>query len=305
MSNMVQYSLWGMCSNHCDFCLLRDKRPMTKEKMIHEIRETRTNLDIVDWKGKFRDGISLLGGELFHITDKDIQDEFMLLIEDIINKILIPVPTAMFSCVTNGIYKPDFLYRVMDRLNERVGMCKVDINFSYDLKYRFHNEETRKLVVENIINFSNRYIYKVAVQMILTQHVINLCKEGKWSPNYFENEEIPGTMLSFLYPHPIYDGNQDTVKTLPDFQFTRADLLWFVRWLRKHNDHCYQSFISSTRNSGIYKFTGRYHKEDDSRLDYPILSDGKEELLPCGHSILYRCYSDSDKCMLCDLENTY
>lgn len=302
MGNMVQYSMWGACSNHCDFCLLRDKHPMTNEDMIHEIRETRKNLDIVDWSGKFSDGISLLGGELFFITDKMVQDEFMMLIEDIIKKILKPVPTSMFSCVTNGIYKPDFLYRVMDRLNERVGMAKVDVNFSYDLKYRFHSEEARKLVIKNVLAFADRYMYKVAVQMILTQHVIDLVRSGKWSPNYLEEVEMPGVMLSFLYPHPIYNG-QDRITTLPDFNFKRSDLLWFVRWLKNNNDHCYHSFLSSTKNSGTYKYTGRYHKSDDSRLDYPILSDGKEELAKCGHSILYRCYSDCDKCLLCDLEN--
>ena len=104
MANIVQYGLWGNCSNHCDFCLKKDKTELTREQLIQEIRETRKNLRIVDWSGQFRDGISLLGGELFHIMDKHVQDEFMLLVEDIINIILKNVPTAVFSCVTNGIY---------------------------------------------------------------------------------------------------------------------------------------------------------------------------------------------------------
>ena len=303
MGNICQYGMWGNCSNHCDFCLRKDKRELTNAQMIREIEETRRNLDIVDWKGKFSDGISLLGGELFHITDPTVQDEFMKLIDDIIKKILTPCPKAVFSCVTNGIYKPDFLYRVMDKLQKSVGMRRVDISFSYDLKYRFHTEEARKLCLQNIQDFQKKYNHILVVQMILTQHVINLCREGKWSPNYFEETECPGSILSFLYPHPIWDGSKTTTKTLPDFNFTRKDLLWFIMWLREHNDRCYNSFISSTRNSGTYKYTGRFDKDLDGLAEQPRLTDGKENLLPCGHSELYRCYTDSDKCMLCDLEN--
>ena len=37
----------------------------------------------------------------------------------------------------------------------------------------------------------------------------------------------------------------------------------------------------------------------------PILSDGKEVLMDCGHSVLYKCYADSNKCCLCDIENIF
>ena len=279
MSNMVQYGMWGNCSNHCAFCLRKDRVQQTPEQMVREIEETRKNLDLVDWKGKFSDGISLLGGELFHITDKKVQDYFLLLIDDIINKVLNVSSTAVFSCVTNGIYEPTFLYKVMDKLKDSVGMHRVDIHFSYDLKYRFKNEYDRHLVIKNIQDFQKRY-----------DHTI-------------EKEECPGSILSFLYPHPIYDGNQTCTKTLPDFNFKRSDLLWFVNWLRDHNYPCYVSFISSTQHSGSYKYTGRFHKDLDGTKEEPMLTDGKEDILPCGHSVLYKCYSDSDKCMMCDLEN--
>lgn len=303
MGNMCQYGMWGNCSNHCAFCLRKDREQLSKERILWEIEQTRKNLDIVDWKNKFSDGISLLGGELFFFTDKDIQEAFLGLLDDIIEKVLKVSPTSVFSCVTNGIYEPTFLYKCIDKLRDAVGMSRIDIHFSYDLKYRFKNEEDRKLVIKNILDFQKRYDHTLVVQMILTQHVINLCREGKWSPNYFETQEIPGTILSFLYPHKIWDGSKDTPKTLPDFNFKRADLLWFVEWLKQHNPNCYDSFMSSTYHSGIYKYTGRFDKDLDGLAEQPRLTDGKEVLLPCGHAELYQCYSDSDKCMMCDLEN--
>ena len=58
---------------------------------------------------------------------------------------------------------------------------------------------------------------------------------------------------------------------------------------------------SSTNASGVYKYTGMRNKSGSIKQQ-PILSDGKEKLLKCGHSELYKCYSDSDECMLCDLQ---
>lgn len=298
--NMVQFGLWANCSNSCDFCLLKNKTFLTKSQMIQEIRNTRENIDVIDWEGKFSYGISLLGGEIYFVTDKEIQDEYMLLVDDIIEKILKKSknPRVRYSTVTNGIYNPDFLFRVVDRISGEVGMDCVDVNFSYDLKYRFKNEECRKLVLENINKFHERYNYSVGVQMILTQFLIDYIKSGEFNINKFMEEEIPGNMLCLLYPHKVRTG-----KILPDFNFKRSDFLWFLRFLQEENPLVYRSFVESTRNSGVFKYTGLYDKGGDTTQE-PVLSDDKEIInQQCGHSILYQCYSDSDKCMLCDINN--
>lgn len=301
MHKMVQYSVWGNCSNSCDFCLRRDRTIHTKDQQIQNIKNIIENIGYIDWKTEYNHGISLLGGELYFITDPDVQNEFMKLIDTIIEKIL-KVSTnehCYYSSVTNGIYEPSFLFRVIDRIRDTVGINHVDLNFSYDLKYRFHSEEKRKLVLENINKFHDRYDYTVGVQMILTQHLINLIKEGKFSVNEFLEKDIPGNNMSFLYPHEIHTG-----KKLDDFFFTRKDLLWFVLWLRSHNYEVYKNFMYSTRNSGTFKYTGFKYKHGNKVDQQPVLSDGKEEINPkCGHSMLYRCYSDSDRCMLCDLQS--
>lgn len=298
MGNMVQYSIWSNCCNNCDFCLRKERIPYSREKQLLTLRRTRKNLDFVDWTDKFSDGISLLGGELYYIEDKELQDEFMLLIDDIIEKVLkvSPNPNVKYSTVTNGIYNPEFLYRVIDRIVDKVGIQAVDLNFSYDMKYRYKNEERRKLVLKNINDFHQRYNYKVGVQMILTQYVIDMWKRGEFDVNRFIDENIPGNTLCFLYPHPI-----ETGLNLTDFNFKRRDLFDFLKYLKEANYFVYVSFMLSTMNSCSYKYTGLKNRTSLDFTEEPKFTDGKEILTECGHSILYRCYTDSDKCLLCDL----
>ena len=80
-----------------------------------------------------------------------------------------------------------------------------------------------------------------------------------------------------------------------------------IEYLQK-NGHfeVLERFLSSVTNSSIFKYTGL----QDKGLDYipqnieqsPVLSKDKAELnKKCGHSTLYQCYSDSDSCLLCDI----
>ena len=302
-NNMVQFGLWSNCCNECDFCLREERIPYLKEKQLYMINAIKENIDTIDWKNDFDCGISILGGEIYYITDKELQDAYMSLIDKIIDVILLPSknPNCRYSTVTNGLYEPSFLYRVIDRIVERAGIKYVDVNFSYDLKYRYKTEERRLLALKNINDFHKRYNYTVGVQMIMTQYVINLWKEGKFDVNKFEQEEIPGNMLSFLYPHPIHTGIK-----LDDFNFNRKDFLQFLMYLKKECPRVYMSFLLSTKNSGTFKYTGLRDRIMDENFSKqkPILSDGKEIINPkCGHSTLYQCYSDTNKCMFCDLLN--
>ena len=298
--NMVQFVVWSNCCNACDFCLREERIPYSKEKQLYYLDMIKKNIEYIDWKDKFSYGISLLGGELYYITDKDLQKSFLELIDVIIEKILkvSPNPECKYSTVTNGLYDPTFLYQVIDKIVKEVGLKAIDVNFSYDLKYRFKSEEDRLKVLKNINDFHKRYNYNVGVQMIMTQYVINEWKAGRFDVNKFMEEEIPGNYLTFLYPHPIRTG-----KKLDDFNFNRTDFLDFIQYLKDECYNVYLSFLHSTKNSGTFKYTGLQNRVHPSVDAQPVLSDGKEIINEnCGHSIIYKCYSDCDDCVLCDLK---
>lgn len=132
--------------------------------------------------------------------------------------------------------------------------------------------------------------------MILTQYVINQWKEGKFDIKNFIDNNIPGNQLCFLYPHPVQTGIK-----LDDFNFNRKDFLQFLLYLKSSYPLVYYSFLHSTKNSATYKYTGLHDRGREDAKEEPVLSDGKEILNKCRHSVLYKCYTDSDKCMLCDL----
>lgn len=299
MGNMIQYGVWANCCNACEFCCRKERIPHSHEKQLRTLDMIKKNIPLQDWKDKFSYGISLLGGELYYITDEDLQFSFLELIDVIIENIIkvSPNPHCKYSTVTNGLYNPKFLFQCIDKFKNTVGMCHVDVNFSWDLKYRFKSEKDANLVLENINKFHDRYNYGVGVQMIMTQYVINAWKEGKFDVNKFMEEKIPGNFLTFLYPHKIHTGKQ-----LADFNFNRKDFLQFLRYLKNECYNQYMSFLYSTKNSAIFKYTGLHDKIKYDEA--PELTDDKEIINPkCNHSILYQCYADSDRCMLCDLMN--
>lgn len=297
---MVQYGLWSNCSNRCDFCLLKESY-ISKKQQLDRLDCIIKNIDYIDWKDKFKHGISLIGGELYYCPDLEVKNKFIELIDVIIEKIIkvSSYPECRYSTVTNGIYQPDLLFEVMDKFKNTVGLDKVDLNFSYDLKYRFHSEESRLLCLENIRKFNERYNRKVAVQMILTQHLIEEYLNKKIDLNIFQKDTLNGNILSLLYPHKIRTG-----KVLKDFYFNRLDFIKFIQRLRNDCFNIYVNFINSVINSSQFKYAGFYDRITNDVSQQPLLEDDKSVYnTSCGHSILYQCYADSDKCMLCDLLN--
>lgn len=300
--NMVQYAVLPNCTNNCKFCLCRDKRILSTDQIIKRINDIDENITYIDWKNKFCKGISLLGGEVYGYLNKHYEERFLYLLENICDKILkVAGKGSKYSTVTNGIYDPEFLFKCADLIVDRCGIDYLDVNFSYDIKYRYSTEKSRQLALSNINKFSKRYNYIVGVQMILTQYVIDSVFNNTWSIDSFLENEIPGNQLVFLYPHPIRSNDLN----LKDFFFKRSSFLKFLLYLEKKYPDIHLNTILSTKNSGTFKYTGLFDPEKDNKQP-PILADGKEVLQEkCGHSILYKCYSDSNKCMLCDIESLW
>lgn len=309
-SKMVQYSVWHNCNNNCKFCLIDNKTFLNKQKQLNSLNSIIENIDHVDWINEFNRGVSLLGGELYYITDKDLQDTFIKLLDVIVDKVILPNQKmgnyyCKYSTVTNGIYSPEFLFFCMDRLIDKIGLQGIDINFSYDIKYRYKNEDDHQKVLSNIKEFQLRYPdYKLGVQSICTQYLIDEILNNNFLQKWYQKN--PNTSIGLLYPHPPHTGF-----IMDDFLPKRESMFELVEYLLKNGfgDEL-EHFKGSVANSSVFKHTGLYYKEDDWGNEFidtkqkPILSQDKtSKNKQCGHSKLYQCYSNSDKCLLCDLNN--
>lgn len=303
---MVQYGLWPNCTNKCDFCLLDDREYKTEAERLHILSIIKENIQSVDWSNKFSDGISLLGGEIFYTDSEKVKESFLDLIQLVINLIFKQSDTSVLSVVSNGIYNPDILLiPTLDLLKEYDVLDRFNLNFSYDVKYRFHTEESRLQCISNINLVYDKYGINPLVQTCLTQYLIDMHLNNTFNLFAFKEKYFPHSELAFLYPHKIKTGKQ-----LDDFFFSRNSLFEFIRWMKKNNyNKQLDNFIQSVINSSQFKYTGLWDRseintwnEDNRKMinQEPTL-ERKQILTECGHSQLYRCYSDCNRCMLCDL----
>lgn len=312
---MIQYGIHSKCNGCCKFCLIKDETVLSMDEIYGELQRVKENIKFIstqdeNWTNKYKNGVSLLGGELYFIKDEKYKKLLLEVIDVVIEEVLkkSPYEHVFFSTVTNGCYDPEWLlYPVVDKIATSVGMNHVDVNFSYDLDYRFNSEEKRQRVEKTINEFHQRYNYTTNIQMILTQNVIDRILNEGWRPKDFVAETFPGNRLAFLYPHGIHRGNDfQGERQLPGFFFTRDSFIKAMRVLKNEDPFLFEAFLKSTRNSAVYKPTGLYFKGESGWSEQkPVYSDGKEIInqdCPVKHSNLYRCYADCDKCMLCDLE---
>lgn len=304
--SMVQYGLWPNCTNNCDFCLLEDRVYKTEEERLQILEFIKHNIQIVDWKGKFSDGISLLGGEVFYTESEKVKDSFLDLVSLIIDVVFKKNGAKILSIVSNGIYDPNILLiPTLNMLKQKNMIDRFNLNFSYDIKYRFHSEKSRLQAISNINMVYDKYGIKPCVQTCLTQYLIDSFFHDDVNLFDIKEKEFPNSILTFLYPHKIKTG-----KVLNDFFFTRSSLLKFVSWMKKNNHEVeLESFIQSVINSAQFKYTGlwdrrgiqNWRSNSVDKIEQQPTLERKQILTECGHSQLYRCYADSDKCMLCDL----
>jgi hypothetical protein len=302
---MVQYGLWSNCTNNCDFCLLKDREYKSEVERLNMISSIRENIHCLDWKTQFADGISLLGGEIYYTESNKIKVAFLELIEDIIKTIILPNPKAIYSTVTNGIYDSKILLEPTLDLFIKYGVLdQVDINFSWDLKYRFHNEFSLQQMLKNVNLVYDKYQLIPTVQTCLTQYLIDAHLNNTFNLFDYQAKFFPHTRLALLYPHKINTG-----KIITDFFFTRESLFKFIKYLKAMNkNELIQHLIQSVTNSSQFKYTGLWKrdslyskKQDIEEIQQVPTLENKQVLLDCGHSDMYRCYTDSDKCLLCDL----
>lgn len=292
---MLQYLLWTNCNNNCRFCIRGDKSDSFKNlsDMLESVKKAKESICNQDWT-KYDGGISVIGGELFYIKDEVLQDALFSLFETVVDKVLKLRENIYLVLISNLIYDTAFLEKVLNMFKNRGVEEQIQLHTSYDIKYRYATIDDKLLYEQNLYKIRKLYPnLAITVQNILTQYFIEQVNSGKFDINSFEDE----FMVKFALLVPL---KSNLSSKLSDFFPKRKDFINFLIKISSENPIVFRKFIDSAR----YAFTSKdfIDTQNDKEL---IPSNSAKFYAPnmkCGHSDVFNCYSDSDKCMLCDIE---
>jgi hypothetical protein len=293
MKSKVQFRLWEDCDNDCSFCNIQKGRKSTtkeeKEMILFEVKTEIWQKDFFDRYGT----IGFIGGELY-TGELHIYKLWREIIKKIADSSVeqIWIGTNLLSPLPK-----DLQWTLANLPKEKVLVCT-----SWDYIGRF--KEGREIIWKDNINKLKSLGHYTHVSFILSQEFVTAyCKDPSIFPmicdSYcpllvepYEDEYIRDPNFT----HAMYrEAVQHNVLTLP----TRQQFLNFL------------SMSSFTKATWINFTDNTSHADNvrvfiDSKKMQFLNRWGKTRwILPCGHFIYNLGYSDSSKCMACDVENFY
>lgn len=315
---LKQYELWQTCQNNCVFCFNKanawksddEAKKLALEAVIEDLdKQVLLHSDL---------SIELIGGDFFQgqLSNPDVRDLFFKLIEKLkklgdSNKIK---QVVLFVTLTIG--EQEELYKTLDILCS--DNFEVWVSTSYDTKGRFDDKKLENWKKHMSI-LSKMSTVHLNTTIILTQAFVESVLSGEF--NFIDFQLTYNTTLFFKHPLIMLDeiAKQDSSFGQRErYISAKKDMLKRIPWfLPKREDTL--KVMSKMAEIGILdRLMGLDYRADD--LDAKFAEEGhwvktirnkdknieseNEAKNPCGHLITYMCYSDSDKCLLCD-KDTY
>lgn len=314
MKKQLQFELWQECNNRCKFCYLGKGNRYTPDHVklnsLKNVLEMISNLDTY----KEYDTIGYLGGEFFQgqLNTQEIRDKFFALMEKTAWLLKNKYIRSVWIYATLTIGDQQDLYDTLKLFGDCDGLWLLT---SYDTYGRFHTkalEENWRYHMKNIQKLYPKIKFNVTT--ILSQDLITKYLNNEIS---FKEMSKEFKCTFFFKQGGLYDGmsKQESLVKLPKFLPKRSDFLKFLSkvydeepkdtWDRLFNikyraDSLYRNFNSEDQSMIL---NIRY-KDRKSEIEVPDNPKAEEMLLsPCGHSVTYTAYIDSDACVLCDKES--
>lgn len=265
---MIQVRLWNDCSNNCSFCSLKGKKGHTAiENKKARILKLLTLND---------DKIGLIGGEFFEGQLFGCENEWLEMIKKI--------RCSDLLITANLLYKPYLLEETL-KIRPDILLCT-----SYDTVGRFKNEEQKEEWLERVNSLK-----KVFCTIIPTQDMINdkFIDKIKCGINLCE----PHLGLDWYWSVDKFKYHEELIKNNTIFNLPkRMDLLkWFIM---------HRKVLLLMKNYKLTHFNNILGFDKNNKFIYEMENrfNDKNFIAECGHPYFSRCYADSDKCLICDLE---
>lgn len=264
---MIQVRLWNDCSNNCSFCSL-GKKPITKieDKKVRLLKLSQLK----------DDKIGIIGGEFFEGQLRGCENEWLEMIKNI--------SCSDLFITANLIYEPYLLKETLE-IRPDILLCT-----SYDSVGRFKNQKLKEDWLARVNSLSNIFCTIIPTQDIINdsfidkiQCGINLC-EPHLGIDWLKN-------VDKKHYHDILI-EENKIFNLPK----RKDLL---KWLLKH-----PFILENLKNYKATHFNTILSFDQNNNFIYESFDRFEDDnfMADCGHPYFSRCYADSDKCLICDVE---
>lgn len=260
MNNFIQFELWKECSQHCPFCFNRGQKAVDKDKSFTYILDTlnHTEPDSYDYFG-------LIGGEFFNGEMVGYEELFKTTLNRMVelNPKKIFITTSLLFDI--GLHLIPFLKDI--QFKDKIVLCT-----SWDVKYRFHNQEQQALWAKNVLWLRNHFPeLEVHVEMIITQHLIDAVLAKHIQFDLFK--QVFKCSLDFIEPSSglYFKGKEDCQKALPGFFPTKVSFIKFLNCIKRDID--LQTFLAMDYRSN------ELHYYEDGLLS--VASDRRETAGRC------------------------
>lgn len=285
MIKTYEYVLWNNCTMSCKFCNLKYKHQSTLQEQIDSIRSIEKDLDLLfqdDSEAKFN--LLFVGGEIFNKLPSVLEE----LLYSLYTKVFENNKVNIIYFNTNLLYKIDndsLLVKVLNKAKSLNKLRKIHFTTSDDYVGRFSSEEQKNLLYSNIDYLNSNYSQmNIISNMIMTKP---FCNDTSFNiREYIYKHNVKVTLL------PYIDLNKDSSLKPSKDEVTKKLFtikLQYPEWFEGY----VETFLIN-KNIVVQQYNPKLKRLED-------LTEYKKI---CKHNINFKnCFSDSDECFLCFLEN--
>ena len=277
----VQIRLWKDCINNCKFCYLKahsDRKTSVDQKK----RRLVSACDLL--KNLNAQKIGLIGGEFFEGQLQGCEDEWFKFIGSLKNA------DSEIFITANLIHEQHLLNETIEALNKEVLVCT-----SYDEDGRFHTEVAKNNWWKNVNDLHEQGV-RVFCNCIATQDFFEAAPQF---PEWLGFSLVdPHISLEWLLEVDKENYHENLLRDCNFFNFPKRRTA--INWFKKH-PQATRNYANYSHNHSniIYGF----NEHDEVELELQERIEGEFFNNPvCKHPHISSCYSDCNKCMMCDAQ---
>ena len=298
----LQFELWEECNSKCSFCYLGNNNKMTPdEKKIENIDDAIRTISDLSLYNTIS-CLAYIGGEFFQgqMKNQKVKDKFIELMTA--TNALLEAELISSTWITASLLIGDQT-DLYDTLKCFSDYSKVCICTSWVSVGRFYSQKEHDDWINNIAYIKKTYQgIRINITSITT---------GDFMQKYINDSLVLNDIVrtykcsQFLKPPGHIEGiptRAQVNRIIPNFFPTRQTALHFLNKFKMNESDVeyYRLFNINCRADYLKTYGHRNKFAHRIKSEYREVFDNDISVLKCSHSTQYRCYIDSDECIICD-----